>query len=256
MIRILIVHEIRLMCNMIGASLQNEEDIKVVGCATSLDEAKLQAQNCDVILVSCGLPDQGALHVTRAFRTGQAKVIAIGLPESGPAILRFVEAGAVGYVCRDDSTGELVKTMRAVHRGHAIVSPEVAAALIARTAELAEWAAQSGEARLAPTVRSSLTEREREVLALVAQGFNNQEIARHLTIELGTVKNHVHNILKKLDVSTREEAASCLPWIERANAGSVPPRRESPGEEKHFPRPARPETLPGSPRPALSSVYA
>ncbi len=215
MIRVMIVHEIRLMCNMIGASLQSEPDIEIVGYATSLEEAKQQAQNCHVILVSCGLPNQGALAVTRAFRSCPAKIVVMSLPESEPAILRFVEAGAAGYVCGNDSTGELVKTIRAVHRGHALVSPEVAGALIARTAELAAFATQNGEASLARDIRPNLTERELEVLGLVAEGRNNQEIAQCLTIELGTVKNHVHNILRKLNVSTREEAASCLPWIER-----------------------------------------
>ncbi len=243
MIRVMIVHEIRLMCNMISASLQGERDIEIVGCATSLEEAKQHAQDCDIILLSCGLPSQGALAVTHAFRSGRAKIIVMGLPESESAILRFVEAGAAGYVSREDSTGELLNTIRAVHRGHALISPQVAGALIARTAELAERATQNSLAPLARTVRPNLSERELEVLTLIAEGYNNQEIARRLTIELGTVKNHVHNILKKLDVGTREQAAACLPWIERkavaANAvshlGAVPDAR--------FLTPARTESM-------------
>jgi DNA-binding NarL/FixJ family response regulator len=221
MIHVLIVHEIRLMCEMIAASLKSDPTIEVVGCATTLEEAQAIGPHCDVILVSGALPNNGALAVTEAFKSiPTVAVVVLGLPESEPAILPFIEAGAVGYVCRENSADELLETIRSVSVGEARVSPAVAAALIARMTELADWVKQSNGSLGGSETRASLTERECQVLALVAEGFSNQEIAQRLTIELGTVKNHVHNILRKLNVTSREEAAACLPWIEtRATNG-------------------------------------
>ncbi len=219
MVRVLIVHEIRLMCEMIATSLKSDPTIEVVGCATTLEEAQAIGPHCDVILVSSALPYDGALAVTQAFKSfPSVAVVVLGLPESEPAILPFIEAGAVGYVCRENSAEELLETIHSVSAGEARVSPTVAAALIARMSELADWIKQSNGSLGSSESRANLTERECQVLALIAQGRSNQEIAQRLTIELGTVKNHVHNILRKLNVTSREEAAACLPWIEPRSA--------------------------------------
>jgi two-component system nitrate/nitrite response regulator NarL len=215
MTRILIVHEIHLICEMIAASLKSDPTIEVAGCATNLEEAQAIGAHCDVILVSSALPNGGALAVTQAFKSiPSVAVVVLGLPESEPAILPFIEAGAVGYVSRENSAEELLETIHTVSAGEARVSPAVAAALIARMSELADWVKQSNGLQPNREPSTNLTERECQVLALVAEGCSNQEIARRLTIELGTVKNHVHNILRKLNVTSREEAAACLPWIE------------------------------------------
>lgn len=221
MIRVMIVHEIRLMCQVIAASLKSDPTIDVVGCATNLEEARATGSRCDVVLVSSALPNDGALAVTQAFKSlPSVGVIVLGLPESEPAILPFIEAGAAGYVCRENSADELLETIHSVSAGEARVSPAVAAAMIARMSELADWIKQSNGSLGRYEIRANLTGREFQVLALVAQGCCNLEIAQRLTIELGTVKNHVHNILRKLNVTSREEAAACLPWIEtRLNDG-------------------------------------
>jgi DNA-binding NarL/FixJ family response regulator len=100
--------------------------------------------------------------------------------------------------------------VRAAQRDAALVSPRIAAALMSRISELANWGPETdtGAASI-----EALTPREREVLGLVAQGLSNKEIAERLYIQTGTVKNHVHNIFKKLDVSNREEAAAFLPLV-------------------------------------------
>ncbi len=225
MIRVMIVHEIRLMCEMIAGSLRDDPDIIVAGCATNLEEAKTEGSECDVILVSSGLPNGGALAVTHAFKPDPSiKVVVLGLPESEPAILSFIEAGAVGYVCRENSREELIETIHSVYAGEARVSPTVAAALIARMGELIDRLKQSSGID-GQEIRPVLTEREVQVLGLIAKGYGNQEIAQLLTIELGTVKNHVHNILRKLDVSSRKEAAACLPWIVKKPADLARQRR-------------------------------
>jgi RNA polymerase sigma factor (sigma-70 family) len=120
-------------------------------------------------------------------------------------------AGASGYVLEDVSVDNLLDHIRAAHDDQAIVSPEIAAALMNQISELAYVSAQD---QLDVTAVSELTNREREVLNLIGDGLTNQQIADRLYIEVGTVKNHVHNLLKKLEVSNREDAAAFLPYLE------------------------------------------
>lgn len=207
-IRVLLVNQIRLMGNVIAAVLEDESDIQVVGCATTVDEALAQVPGCDVMLVSTRLPDNGALKLTQAITEDHpsVRVLALGLAESEAEVLQYVEAGAAGYVLKDDTVDELLENVRAAHSGEALVSPEIAAALMDRVAELAQlFGTVAGINQSA-----DLTERELEVLELIGKGLTNQEIADRLFIEVGTVKNHVHNILDKLNVSSRRDAAAYL----------------------------------------------
>ncbi|MFO7540029.1 MAG: response regulator transcription factor [Chloroflexota bacterium] len=207
MIRLLVVHEARVFCKVITAALGQEADIQVVGSATTQETAINQLHLCDVVLVCVAFPENGTLSLVKEIRQSEAavKVLVMGLPKSEAAILQYIEAGADGYVLQDDSMHELLKNIRAINQGEAVVSPHIVAALITRVADLAKLHAEQGPdaARL-----SDLTPRECEVLALLGQGLSNQEISDHLTIELGTVKNHVHNILQKLDVNNRWEASA------------------------------------------------
>lgn len=222
MIRVLIVNEIRLMCNVISAVLEPESDVEVIGTATSVEEALDQVAECDLVLISTGLADNGALELTRAIAKAEpsVRILVLGLAESEAEILQYVEAGADGYVLRDDSVREFLKHIRATHNDAALVSPEIAAALMNRVSELAQLFPEGvggGEA-------GELTPREYEVLQLIGQGLSNQEIADQLVIEVGTVKNHVHSILKKLGVNSRQDAAAYLAILEEtAESGQSPP---------------------------------
>jgi two-component system nitrate/nitrite response regulator NarL len=208
MIRVFIVNEMQLMCNVMTAVLADEPDIEVIGAATSVGEALPDALQCDVLVVSTSLPGDEAIELTRTAVDVAApvKVIVIGLAESESEILRYVEAGAAEYVLRDDSVEQLVNHIRAAHSNEALVSPEVAAALMSRVAELSHVLAETVERQ----ELSELTPREREVLQLVAQDLSNKDIADRLHIEVGTVKNHVHSILQKLNVNSRTDAAAYL----------------------------------------------
>jgi DNA-binding NarL/FixJ family response regulator len=214
MIHVLLVNEIRLMCNVLTAALEDEPDIKVVGCATSVDEAleKLERQDIDVVLVSTRLPDHGALHLTETITQSQpsADVLVLGVTEKKERVLQYVEAGAVGYVLKDDTVEDMGAAIQAAQEGKAIVSPKIASALIERVSELAGMFAglETGVIE-----NAGLTPRELEVLELLGQNLTNEEVAERLVIEVGTVKNHVHSILNKLNVSTREEAATYLALI-------------------------------------------
>src|SRR3989304_5215006 len=147
MIRVLIVDEVRLMCDAITSVLDEEPDIQVVGCATSVSEGVANAKECDVVLVNANLPDDGAYRLTRTLASGidrvgervQPRILVLGLVESKTAILRWIEAGARGYVRSEASIEELLENVRSVSKGNAHVTPEIAGALVKRLAEFASW---------------------------------------------------------------------------------------------------------------------
>lgn len=211
MIRVFLAHEIKLMCNIVSAALEDEPDIRVVGTATTAEEAfrKIPQTELDVILVSPRLQDDGAIRLIRSIveEPEQIQALAFGVIDSKDQVLQYIEAGAVGYVLKNDSLDDLLAAIRAAEKGKALVSPTIAAALIERVGELARLFSDI-DPEMTGTV--SLTEREMEVLELIGQDLTNQEIADRLVIEVGTVKNHVHNILKKLNVNNRGEAAAYL----------------------------------------------
>jgi DNA-binding NarL/FixJ family response regulator len=218
MIRTLIVDEVRLMCNIVATTLQAEDDIEVTACATSVEEAFENLEGCDIILVSTTLPDDGALRIIQETARANlpAKVIAVGLPNSIDHIMSYTQCGAAGFVLRDDQVDALLDQIRAVHAGQALVSPDFAAALMERVAQLADYC-QDAEVDVSYDL-TDLTSRELEVLNHIGRGLSNQEIADRLFIQVGTAKNHVHNILKKLDVNSREEAASYLSRLSSSRA--------------------------------------
>jgi DNA-binding NarL/FixJ family response regulator len=213
MIRLLVVTPIELIGNVIAATLEDEPDISVVGCVTSVDEALARVEEADVLLVSPRLADEGALTLTTTIAENypEVKVLAFGLAESRTPVLAYVEAGAAGYVASDDSVEDLLRRIRLAHRDKAVVSPEVAAALMAR---VSKYALLLSEVESQLHKDADLTPRELEVLDLIAAGLTNREIADRLVIEVGTVKNHVHSILHKLNVTSREDAATYLSFVE------------------------------------------
>lgn len=218
MIRVGLVNSIRVLGNVIAAVLANEPDVTVVGATTSVEEAVTLASHCDVLIVSTRLPDRGALRATQLIAQANlpVKVLILGLAESKEEVLQYVEAGAAGYVLQDDSVDALLMKLRNTYAGSAVVSPEIAGALLSRVAELA----QDGERPdIALNTSLDLTTREREILSLISQGLSNQEIAQQLVIEVGTVKNHVHRILRKLNVADRQAAAAYLDFLEQARSG-------------------------------------
>lgn len=207
MIRTLIVDEHRITGTVLASVLAEERDVEILGVATTVDEALQHIENCDVMVVSTSITEGSAMELARASVSTEraAKTLIMGIPQSEEVILRYIEAGAAGFVLKDDSIEGLLETMRAVYNDEAILPPNLAARLMSRVAELAR--AYEDVGGIENQLSEELTRREQEVLDLISEGRTNQEIADTLIIELGTVKNHVHNILKKLNVNSRREAA-------------------------------------------------
>ena len=215
-IHILLVNEILLMGNVIAAALEDEPDIIVVGRVTNIEDALklVQEKDVDVALVSTRLPDQGALKLTSAITdlAPDTKVLALGLTEEKKRVLRYVEAGATGYVLKNDSLDDLIENVRAAVDDRVFVSPKIAAAMMERLSDLAQM---FSDVENSVTDDAGLTPRELEVLELIGEGLTNQQISEQLVIEIGTVKNHVHSILEKLNVGSRGEAAAYLAFIKK-----------------------------------------
>jgi two-component system NarL family response regulator len=185
--------------------LAEQEDIVVVGAAatgrTAIDQIK--DLRPEVALIDLGMPGKDGIEVTQTLRKDapEVKVIILGMPDLTDEIMACIEAGAAGYVLKEATFDSLVDTIRSVHRGEPFCSPRMAASLFSRIAELA------GERVLKiPLSSVKLTPREVEIINEIADGLSNKEIAKALSIEPQTVKNHIHNILDKLQLHNRLEA--------------------------------------------------
>jgi DNA-binding NarL/FixJ family response regulator len=203
-IRTFIVDDLRLLREGLASLLAEQEDITVIGTAAcgSMALAKIKELRPEVALIDSGMPGKDGIVVTQALHqeSPDVKVIILGLPDLTDEIMACIEAGAAGYVLKEASCDSLVETIRAVHRGESFCSPRLAASLFSRVAELA------GECR--PSIPQSsikLTARELDIITEIAAGFSNKEIAQRLSIEPQTVKNHIHNILDKLQLHNRLE---------------------------------------------------
>lgn len=178
------------------------DDINVVGMASSGGQAldKIKDLLPDVALVDIGMPDKDGLDVTQALHKDlpHIKVIILGMPDLTDEIMSCIEAGASGYVLKEASFDYLVESIRSVQRGESFCSPRMAASLFSRIAELAGERISENSVKLTP--------REIEVIRKIAEGLPNKEIATQLYIEEQTVKNHIHNILDKLQLHNRLEA--------------------------------------------------
>jgi DNA-binding NarL/FixJ family response regulator len=214
--KVLIVIESRFMGDIFTEILDEEPDITVVGCASSIEQALkiIREKDVDVALVSIQLSDESALELTSTIvdTAPSIKVLVLGLTDNKHHVLKYVEAGAAGYILQDSSVSDLVEAVRLAQRGEAQVSTKVAAAILERLSKMTKVFSRVDNLILED---NRLTQRELEVLGFISQGFTNQEIASQLVVEVGTIKNHVHSIIKKLNVNNRDEAATYLAFMKR-----------------------------------------
>ncbi len=203
MSRIAIVADPSLFRDCLQEVIRNHENMELVGTANSVDQLDSLSSNLDVVLVDT--TSTGALSTVcgvSAQCDGPA-VVAYGVPDTEHHIIELLEAGATGCVLEGYSFSDLVEAIKSASRKEVYCKPRVAAALVSRLRKLA-----SGH--VSGQCGSTLTERELEIVELLDKGCSNKEIAHRLDIRTATVKNHVHNILEKLNVNRRGEAAALM----------------------------------------------
>ncbi len=214
--RIFIVHENQALASQVARVLNNEADLHVMDLLVSATEAlaSIGNGNCDFVLVSASLPKNGALQLIKCLRQQNhpIKVIITGLEDDPKQILSYVAAGAVGYVLKQEGVPGWVKHIHAIRNGKPVISPTVTAAMMLHLNTLSQLTTRF-EAK--PTLYANLTERESQILPLLAEGYSNEVIAERLVIGVGTVKNHVHNVLKKLKLRSRKDASTYISFVQR-----------------------------------------
>ncbi len=203
--KILIVDDHNLFREGIAAMIRQERDIEVAGLVGTVQEAvaAVRALKPDIILMDFSLPDGTGADATREIvqEYPDCKVIFMTMSEKDEDLFAAVRSGAVGYLMKNTTLPKLVDALRAVHRGGSALSSLMTLRL------MKEFARTKESSHSADPALGKLSPREKEILIEIAAGKGNQEIAGDLFISENTVKSHVHNILKKLNLQNRDEAA-------------------------------------------------
>jgi DNA-binding NarL/FixJ family response regulator len=204
-IRVLVVDDHALFRRGLQMVLEGEDDIEVVGEAGDGAEAIEKAEDTapDVVLMDVRMPKRSGIEATTQIKEllPHVKILMLTISDEEGDLYDAIKAGASGYLLKEIPIEEVADAIRSVWAGQSRISPSMASKL------LTEFAAISKTADERPQMPSPrLTDREMEVLRLVAQGLNNRDIAKQLFISENTVKNHIRNILEKLHLHSRMEA--------------------------------------------------
>ncbi|HJT37379.1 MAG TPA: response regulator transcription factor [Actinomycetota bacterium] len=204
-IRVLIVDDHALFRRGLVMVLEQEKDIDLVGEAGDGAEAVNIAQETmpDVVLMDVRMPRRGGIEATGQIKamSPHTKILMLTISDEEADLYDAIKAGASGYLLKEISIEEVANAIRQVHAGQSMISPSMASKLLT---EFATMVKKTDEKPAAAQPR--LTEREMEVLRLVAKGRNNRDIAKELFISENTVKNHIRNILEKLHLHSRMQA--------------------------------------------------
>ncbi|MCU1350960.1 MAG: putative Protein-glutamate methylesterase [Acidimicrobiales bacterium] len=205
-IRVLICDDHEVFRRGLAMVLGPEDDLEVVGEAVDGGDALAQARALapDVVLMDVRMPGGGGIEATRAIAAElpAVRIIVLTVSDEDADLYEAVKAGAMGYLLKEVSIEEVGDAVRAVAAGQSLISPSMASKLLAEFSSLSRQVEQ----HTAP-IPPRLTDRETDVLRLVARGLPNRGIAERLDIAENTVKNHVRSILEKLHLHSRTEAA-------------------------------------------------
>jgi two-component system nitrate/nitrite response regulator NarL len=203
--RVLILSDVKLYREGLAWSLSQRQEVTVVATCTPDTEALEQIAGASPTTVLLDFATPVALNIPKELNRlwPGIKIIAFAVGEIEHELVACAEAGIQGFVTRDGSVDDLVTSVLSAHRGEVFCSPRLTAMLFKRVAALFDAAQE-------PPARAALTRREREIAELLNAGLSNKEIALSLKIGSATVKNHVHSILEKLNVTRRGEAAARL----------------------------------------------
>ena len=206
-IRVLLIEDNRLLREGITAIINAEPDMRVVAATDGGGTNTLQMAhklNPNILLIDLSLRTQEGVRIVRSVSTElpEVKVIGMGLIPTQSDIVEFVEAGASGFIMKDSTTVDFLGAIRSVAKGTKIIPPPLTGSLFSH---VIDRALKERKVRMTNAVR--MTNRECEIVALVADGMSNKEIAVQLTIAIPTVKSHLHNILEKLALHSRLQIA-------------------------------------------------
>jgi len=208
-IRTMIVDDHALFRRGLEMVLDEEPDIDLVGQASDGTEAVEKAAESlpDVVLMDIRMPKITGIEACRATKevAPSAKIVMLTISDEEEDLFEAIRAGASGYLLKDIPLDEVAEAVRSVHGGQSLINPSMAGKLLSEFATLAKRDTEEEE-RVQHVAAPKLTDREMEVLKLVARGMNNRDIAKELFISENTVKNHVRNILEKLQIHSRMEA--------------------------------------------------
>lgn len=205
-IRVFLCDDHTLFRQGIRKLLELEPDIELVGEASNGEELlnMLKKTGPDVILMDIGMPQMDGVSATYKVKKilPHTHIIILTVYEDEPHIFEAIKAGAMGYLLKDVSIEELVEAIHRVYRGEAMIQPIIATKILKEFAILDKRKIKEGD-----KFYNDLTEREKEILRLIALGGTNKDIANKLSISEKTVKNHISNIFQTLHVNNRTQAA-------------------------------------------------
>jgi len=204
-IAVALIDDNRLVREGLTSILNAIDDFDVVAAGSSVDQALLREVAPDVVLLDLGLPQGDSLRIAEQVKqeVPAAKIIVMDLLPMQEEIRAYVNAGVSGFIMKDATLEEFAATVRSVAGGANVLPPELTGTLFS---QIAHDAMTTGRPLPLDAVR--MTPREREVVALIAEGMSNKEIARQLNIATHTVKSHVRNIMEKLTLHTRLQIAA------------------------------------------------
>jgi DNA-binding NarL/FixJ family response regulator len=205
MITVAIIEDNRLVREGMRDMLNELPDVKVVLAATSIEAELLKEMNPRVVLLDVGLQDRNSLRLAETVRKEMAdsRVIVMDLLPVHEEIAEFVNAGVAGFILKDATFEDFVGTIRSVADGARVLPATMTGTLFS---QIAKVAVSRGREAALESVR--MTQREREVIALIAVGLSNKEIAQRLGIATDTVKSHVRNVMEKLALHSRLQIAA------------------------------------------------